>query len=253
MELDGVTVLVTGARRGIGRALCERLSREPGVQVLAGVRDVAGFAPLARVEPVALDLGRPASIATAWPALEARGIDVLINNAGQFTAGLLETQDLGKVYDMVQVNLTAVIDLTHRVLPGMLARARGKIVTNSSVVAYANFPAVTTYAATKGGASAFAEALRRELAPTPVSTLHIVTGGIDTDMLDETKAQLAPHFPGTESWDQHTPAEWADKIVAAIIADDAVLGPGGKAALGKLASHLPRQVLDTVVGRAFQR
>jgi short-subunit dehydrogenase len=135
----------------------------------------------------------------------------------------------------------------------MLARGRGKVVINSSVVAYANFPAVSTYAASKAGTSAFAESLRRELAPTPVTTLHIVTGGIATDMLDETKKQLEPHFPGAEKWDQHTPAEWAQKIVTAVKSDDAVLGPGGKAALGKLASHLPRQVLDTVVGRAFDR
>jgi short-subunit dehydrogenase len=127
------------------------------------------------------------------------------------------------------------------------------VVINSSVVAYANFPAVTTYAASKAGISGFAEALRRELAPTPLTTLHIVTGGIDTDMLDATKAQLEPHFPGAESWDQHTPREWAQKIVSAVESDAEVLGPGGKAALGKLASHLPRQVLDAFVARAFDR
>jgi short-subunit dehydrogenase len=178
---------------------------------------------------------------------------VLINNAGQFTAGLLETQDLDAIYALLQVNLVGTIHLTKRLLPGMLERGRGKVVVNSSVVAYANFPAVTTYAASKAGISAFAEALRRELAPTPVSTLHIVTGGIATDMLDETKRQLDPHFPGASGWDQHTPQEWADKIVQAIKDDDATLGPGGKAALGKLASHLPRQVLDTFVGRTFSR
>jgi short-subunit dehydrogenase len=154
---------------------------------------------------------------------------------------------------MLEVNLLGTIHLTRRVLPGMLARGRGKVVINSSVVAYANFPAVTTYAASKAGISAFAEALRRELAPTPLTTLHIVTGGIDTDMLDATKAQLEPHFPGAERWDQHTPDEWAEKVVSAIASDAEVLGPGGKAALGKLASHLPRQVLDAFVARAFDR
>jgi short-subunit dehydrogenase len=248
MELDGLTCLVTGANRGIGRAIAQRLAQHP-VRVLAGVRSLERWEPIGGdVEPVVIDLASRESI----EAFD-REVDVLVNNAGQFTAGLLETQDVDAIYAMLQVNLLGTIHLTRHLLPGMLARGRGKVVINSSVVAYANFPAVTTYAASKAGISGFAEALRRELAPTPVSTLHIVTGGIDTDMLDETKAQLEPHFPGADSWDQHAPDEWAEKIVSAIASDAAVLGPGGKAALGKLASHLPRQVLDAFVARAFDR
>jgi short-subunit dehydrogenase len=248
MELDGLTCLVTGANRGIGRAIARQLARHP-VRVLAGVRSLERWEPIGGdVEPVVIDLASRESIAAF-----DRPVDVLVNNAGQFTAGLLETQDVDAIYAMLQVNLLGTIHLTRQVLPGMLERGRGKVVINSSVVAYANFPAVTTYAASKAGISGFAEALRRELAPTPVTTLHIVTGGIDTDMLDATKAQLEPHFPGADSWDQHPPDEWAQKIVSAIASDDPVRGPGGKAALGKLASHLPRQVLDTFVARAFDR
>jgi short-subunit dehydrogenase len=248
MELDGLTCLVTGANRGIGRAIAQRLAQHP-VRVLAGVRSLERWEPIGGdVEPVVIDLASRDSI----EAFD-REVDVLVNNAGQFTAGLLETQDVDAIYAMLQVNLLGTIHLTRHLLPGMLERGRGKVVINSSVVAYANFPAVTTYAASKAGISGFAEALRRELAPTPVTTLHIVTGGIDTDMLDATKAQLEPHFPGAESWDQHTPEQWADKIVSAIAGDDPVLGPGGKAALGKLASHLPRQVLDAIVARSFDR
>jgi short-subunit dehydrogenase len=248
MELDGLTCLVTGANRGIGRAITRRLARHP-VRVLAGVRSLERWEPIGdSVEPVVIDLASRESIAAF-----DRDVDLLVNNAGQFTAGLLETQDVDAIYSLLQVNLAGTIHLTRHVLPGMLARGRGKIVINSSVVAYANFPAVTTYAASKAGISGFAEALRRELAPTPLTTLHVVTGGIDTDMLDDTKKQLEPHFPGAERWDQHTPDEWAEKIVGAIASDAEVLGPGGKAALGKLASHLPRQVLDGVVARAFSR
>ena len=216
--------------------------------MLAGVR--GDHDPIPGAEPVRLDLSSRAR--RSRPA-ELPDVDLLINNAGQFTAGLLETQDLDAIYALLQVNLVGTIHLTRRLLPGMLERGRGKVVINSSVVAYANFPAVTTYAASKAGISGFAEALRRELAPTPVTTLHVITGGIATDMLDETKRQLEPHFPAAAGWDQHTPEGWADKIVQAIKADDAMLGPGGKAALGKLASHLPRQVLDTFVARAFSR
>lgn len=256
MDFNGITCLVTGANRGIGLGIARRLAREP-VRLLCGVRSIDRFEPIEaagalEVRPVRIDLSSRESIERSCDELGA-DVDLLVNNAGRFTAGLLEQQSLDAIYDLVQVNLLGTIHLIKRLLAGMLARGAGKVVINSSVVAYANFPGVTTYAASKAGASGFAESLRRELADTPVSTLHVVTGGIDTDMLDETKRQLAPHFPGADSWDQHTPDEWGERIVKAIADDDVTLGPGGKAALGKLASHLPRAVLDTISRRAFER
>jgi short-subunit dehydrogenase len=251
MELDGLTCLVTGANRGIGLGIARRLSQEP-VRLLLGVRDVERFVPPDNGEAVHVDLSSRAAIEDSLDRIGP--VDVLINNAGSFTAGLLEDQDVGDIYDVIQVNLLGPIQLTRALLPGMLERGRGKVVLNSSVVAYANFPAVTTYSASKAGLSGFAESLRRELHDTPVSTLHVVTGGIDTDMLDETKRALQPHFGDTvESWDQHSADDWGARIVQAILDDDETLGPGGKAAIGKLASHLPRFVLDSVSGGAFER
>ena len=126
------------------------------------------------------------------------------------------------------------------------------IVTNSSIVGYLHRPGVTTYSAAKSGLAGFAECLPRELAETDLTTLHVVTGGIDTDMLDQAKRDLEDHV-STSGWDQHTPDEWADRIVAAIESGDEILGPGGKAAVGKLATHMPPFVLDAVAGRAFSR
>ncbi len=138
-------------------------------------------------------------------------------------------------------------------LPGKLARGSGKVVNNSSVVGYVHFPGVSTYSAAKSGVSGFTESLRRELADTPLSTLHIVTGGIDTEMLDEAKDQLRDQFPGADNWDQHTADEWADTIVKAIESDKHTLGPGGKSAIAKLTTHLPSFVLDTIAERGFNR
>lgn len=157
------------------------------------------------------------------------------------------------IYELMQANLLGPIHLVHQILPPMLRRGEGKIVNCSSIIGYVHFPGVTTYSASKSGLSGFTESLRRELAETPVSTLHVVTGGIDTDMLDDAKRTLDPNFGDTSNWDQYTPEEWADKVVEAISDDDEVLGPGGKSALGKLASHLPKAVLDTLSSRAFHR
>ena len=101
MDLEGKTVLITGASRGLGRALAERLATEP-VRVLCGVRDPQAFAPLAgEHRVVALDLGSRESIDAGIAGLgeDAARIDVLVNNAGQFVGGLLENQSLDDVYD----------------------------------------------------------------------------------------------------------------------------------------------------------
>jgi short-subunit dehydrogenase len=101
--------------------------------------------------------------------------------------------------------------------------------------------------------SAFTESLRRELHDTDVTTLHVITGGIETDMLDETREDVGDQLPGADNWGQHEPEDWAETIVDAIKKDKSVLGPGGSAALGKLASHLPPFVLDTALERGFTR
>src|SRR6185503_13560633 len=102
---------------------------------------------------VRLDLSSRGSIDSCVDALgdDLEKIDLLVNNAGQMTGGLLEEQDIGAVYSMFQVNLIAVAHLTHRVLPHMLANGRGKVVNNASISGYAYFPAATTYAASKAG------------------------------------------------------------------------------------------------------
>jgi uncharacterized protein len=261
MDLTGATALVTGANRGIGRAITEALSAQPLARVLAGMRDPGRFeapAPTAgaspEVRPVHLDLSARASIDADVDALGAdlAAIDVLVNNAGQFTGGLLEEQDTTETYAMLQVNLVAVMHLTQRVLPGMLARGRGTIVNNTSIVGYAHMPAVTTYAASKAGVVGFSESLRRELRGTGVSVLHVVTPGVNTDMLDETDEQYG-RYADTSSWDRIAPAHWAQKIVGAIASGDHILGPGGKTALAKLASRGPAAVLDAAAARMFSR
>jgi len=261
MDLTGRTALVTGANRGIGRALTEALAARPLARVLAGVRDPAAFAPLAptagaspEVRPVRLDLSSRESIEAGVDALgpDLEDLDVLVNNAGQFVGGLLEEQDTARVYAMLQVNLAAVIHLTQRVLPGMLARGRGTIVNNASIVGYAHMPAVTTYSASKAGVVAFSEALRREVDGTGVQVLHVVTPGVDTAMLEATDEQYG-RYADTSNWSRVEPAAWAAKIVGAIEAGDRILGPGGRTALAKLASRGPAVVLDQAARRMFSR
>jgi short-subunit dehydrogenase len=261
VKLNGATALVTGANRGIGRALVERLAAEPVALVLAGVRSVDDFEALAlpsagadEVRPVRMDLSSRSSIDACCEELgdELSRINVLFNNAGLVTGGLLEEQDMEQVYAMFQVNLVAVAHLTHRVLPGMLARGNGTVVNNASISGYAHFPGATTYAASKAGVVALTQSLRRELRGTGVRAMHLVTPGVATDMLSATEEIYGEHLD-ISGWGQITPAEWADRAVEGVKEDHRVVNPGGKARLAIAAARGPAWLLDQATARVFSR
>jgi uncharacterized protein len=229
--------------------------------VLAGVRLVESFEAPAltpggarTVKAVRMDLSSRASIDECCEELgdELGEIDLLVNNAGLMTGGLLEEQAMEEVYAMFQVNLLGVAHLTQRVLPGMLERRAGTIVNNASISGYAYFPAASTYAASKAGVVAFTESLRRELRGSGVHAMHLVTPGVATGMLQDTDEVYGRHMD-TSGWDRIPPDEWAAKVVSAIEADRRVLGPGGRSSLAKLAAHAPAFVLDALTARLFSR
>jgi len=261
MDLRGATILVTGANRGIGLALVERLAREPVGLLVMGMRRpddapqvVAPDGGAREIRAVGIDLGSRESIDRSWAGLgdDERAIDLLINNAGLITGGLLEEQDVSAVYAMFQVNLVAVAHLTALALPGMLGRRRGKIVNNASISGYAHLPAASTYAASKAGVVAFGQALRRELRGTGVTTLQLITPGVATDMMDATEAVYGRHMD-TSGWESQSPAEWAEKVVGAILEDRTTLQPGGKVAWAVRASRGPAVLLDLASRRIFRR
>ena len=261
MDLRGVTCLVTGANRGIGLALCRRLVEEPLGLLLMGMRRPAAaeeiLAPTGgaeQIRAVAMDLGSQDAIDRSWAGLtvDERSIDLLINNAGLMTGGLLEEQDPDEIYAMFQVNLLAVAQLSALALPGMLGRGRGKIVNNASISGYAHLPGASTYAASKAGVVALTQSLRRELRGTGVSTLHLITPGVATDMMDATQAVYGRHMD-TSGWENQSPGEWAGQVVSAILADRTTLAPGGKVAWAVRAAHGPALLLDLASRRMFSR
>lgn len=251
MDLSGATVLITGANRGIGRALADEVAKRPDTRVLAGARSPARLGDAGELVPVRMDMSSQSSIEESWAGLAER-VDVLFNNAGLMTGGLLEEQDTDEIYAMLQVNLTAVAHLTRLALPAMVERGRGWIVNNASISGYAHFPSATTYAASKSGVVAFSEALRRELKGTGVGVTHMVTPGVRTDMLDETKETYGRHLD-TSSWTEVEPEDWAAKVVSAVEREAHVVGPGGRIAVAKLASRFPAFVLDAITARSFSR
>jgi short-subunit dehydrogenase len=261
MDLTNTVVLVTGANRGIGRAIVAELARRPVLTILAGVRDPSAYeAPSTtaggarEIRAVAIDLGSQDAIEKSLGGLgdDLPRIDVLVNNAGAMTGGLLEEQDIDEVYAMFQVNLAAVAHMSARVLPGMLERGRGKIVNNTSISGYAYFPAASTYAASKAGVVALSESLRRELEGTGVDVLHLVTPGVKTDMLAATEEVYGRHMD-TSGWTSVEPDEWARRVVEAMEDDKSMLAPGGRLEVARVLSRGPAKLLDVLSARMYQR
>jgi len=197
------------------------------------------------------DLSSRSGVQKLLDQLQEEKIDILFNNAGMLTGGLLEEQPLDDIYGMLQVNINALIHLTHGLLPGMLQRKRGKIINNSSVSAYMHFPCASTYAASKAAVAAFTDCLHAELKNTSVSTLLLITPGIKTRMFDEIENLYGKNFSVPQESISST--KYAEMIREAIIEDLTIMEPSGLTGVGlKVAKYLPK-VFSYEVSRRFKR
>jgi len=168
--------LVTGANRGIGKALVEEALRRGAKQVYAGTRQ-----PLAhtdeRVIPLTLDVTDAAQIKAAVERVES--LDVLINNAG--IAFYDDLSDRAALEQHLAVNLFGTYSVTQAFLP-LLTRSRGVIANNVSTMALAPFPITPAYAISKAAAFNLTQSLRALLAGRGVRVYAVLTGPTDTDM-----------------------------------------------------------------------
>jgi short-subunit dehydrogenase len=156
-------VLVTGASRGIGRAIADALARR-GFEVLGTARDPAALPPEERVPGVqylALDLTDEKSIGSL--AANVAEIDVLINNAGGSQIGPIEEVPLESIRGLFEKNLIGPVRLTQAFLPGMRSRRSGRIIFISSYAGVSPVPFLSVYASTKAALTALARGLRQEV------------------------------------------------------------------------------------------
>jgi short-subunit dehydrogenase len=255
MKIRGSQVLITGASRGIGLSLAKEAAAEGAHLHLASrTFDPKIAAELKKlgaqsVKTYKSDLAKTGAAATLVKELGETEIDILINNAGLLTGGLLEEQKPEAIADMLDVNLKSLILLSRLLLPGMLARKKGKIVNNSSVSGKMFFPCASTYAASKAGVVAFTESMKQELRGTGVSTLLLITPGVQTDMFDDIFKQYGDHMK--LDFMKSIPAEtWAKKVIEAIKNDDDHCLPEGRSLFGvNFAHHLPSLFEKMVKGK----
>jgi 2-hydroxycyclohexanecarboxyl-CoA dehydrogenase len=170
--LRGKTAIVTGGAAGIGRAIVERFEAE-GTKVV--VFDLKGDAPVDITDYEAVK----AAVAAAGPA------DILVNNAGwdMFRPFLASEPDFWQ--KLIALNLTGVLNMMHCVLPGMVERGGGKVVSISSDAGRVGSSGEAVYSACKGGVIALTKTLARELAKKGVRLNVVCPGLTETGMLEE--------------------------------------------------------------------
>jgi 3-oxoacyl-[acyl-carrier protein] reductase len=190
-SLEGKTALVTGASKGIGRAVAQSLA-EAGANVVLGYRSGADEA-----EALATELGGRAVQADVSDADEAKrlveeagDIDILVNNAGVTRDGLIARMPDDDWRTVLETNLSSVFYTCRAVARPMMKRRAGAIVNVSSIVGVHGNPGQTNYSASKAGIIGFTKALARELGPRGVRANVVAPGYVTTQLTNVLPEEL---------------------------------------------------------------
>ena len=225
MELSGKLAIITGASRGIGRAVAKELIRHDcGLLLTALERDeLASLSNELRTYPasvgaMAADLYEPESRKNLinWILEQKENPDILVNNAGiGGSFGRFEDQDLSDVEKTIALNISAFVYLTHELIPVLKRRPCAKIVNISSGIARLPYPGLAVYGATKAFISSFSESLSCELVGTSIGVLCFHPGFTMTSFITNSRMDLGK-IPRRIV---HTPEEIAFRLVQAIKKD----------------------------------
>lgn len=188
MNLEGKIALVTGASRGIGRAIAELLV-ERGATVIGTATSESGAAAISEYlgengKGLALNVTDVESIEATLKTIndEFGVIDILVNNAGITRDNLLMRMKDDEWNDIINTNLTPIYRMSKAVLRGMMKKRAGRIINVGSVVGTMGNAGQTNYAAAKAGVIGFTKSMAREVASRGVTVNTVAPGFIETDM-----------------------------------------------------------------------
>jgi hypothetical protein len=254
---QGKWALVTGASAGIGTALARELAAG-GTNLVLTARRRERLAALAeelaskhqiQAQVCVADLAQPLGPQEIFSFTEGQGIaiDLLVNNAGFGAYGEFRKVRLDRLLEMTQVNVSAVVHLTHLYLAGMIARKRGDILIVASTAAFQAVPYISTYAATKAFDLHFAEGLAEEVLPYGVRVCALCPGSTETEFF-----QVA----GQRNHTRRSP-ESAEKVahvgLEALAAGKTSVISGFTNWLGAEAVRMvPRRVVARITGGMFR-
>jgi NAD(P)-dependent dehydrogenase (short-subunit alcohol dehydrogenase family) len=199
MEITGSVALVTGANRGIGKAVAEELLARGAAKVYAGVRDVQSVTD-PRLVAVELDITDPAQVAAAAERLG--DVQLVVNNAGIGNPATPLTATLEDARAELEVNYLGLVSMTQAFAPVLAGNDGGAFLNVLSVVSWVGMPNLATYSASKSAAWAFTNAARVELKRQGTQVVAVHVGFVDTDLtagLDVDK--VAPQAVATSALD----------------------------------------------------
>lgn len=264
-QLRGRTALVTGASGGIGRTIALRLARD-GMNVVASGRREGALAEVVaelrglgvKAEAIPADLGDLSQVDPLIERSEAAlgEVDVLVNNAGVETVGAFTVYSPEQLTSMVDVNLTAPMLLTHRVVPGMLARGRGHVVFISSLAGKLGPAYNEPYAATKAGLIGLNQSLRAEYSQAPIGFSVVCPGFTAGDGMYQRMVEEG--VSSNRLIGETTTDKVADCVVEAILGDRPEIIESGSPvrpmlALGQLAPRLAERLMERLGGTEIFR
>lgn len=225
--MQGKIVLVTGASRGIGRAIAEEFAAK-GATVIGTATTERGAEAISAYlgqqgKGLALNVTDPASIEKVLEEIKAQfgDIDILVNNAGITRDNLLMRMKDEEWFDILQTNLSSVYRLSKAVLRAMMKKRFGRIITIGSVVGSMGNPGQTNYCAAKAGVVGFSKSLAKEVASRGITVNVVAPGFIETDMTNELTEEQQQAILTQVPTGRLGQAEEIAKAVAFLASDDA--------------------------------
>lgn len=186
IQTQGKTALVSGANRGIGKAIVIELLNQGAEKIYAGARSLESLDDLKstygdRIIPVQLDVTDDNSIKQASALIN--NLDILVNNAGVFSVGgVLADTAIDSMKTNLDVNVWGVLKLSNAVLPLLKESKESAIVNISSVAGLGNMPMAGTYSVSKAAVHSMTQGMRAELIENSTLVMGVYPGPIDTDM-----------------------------------------------------------------------